>query len=75
MLSSTSLELTGDRRRRERRELPGHGRIEPFDSLDEVDQRDLTQVLDRLSAVREASGEELRQTQMARTLGILLTHD
>ena len=59
-----ALQLSGDRRRRERREAQTAVRIEPLDRLEQADERDLAEVVERLAAVREPSGEELREAHV-----------
>jgi hypothetical protein len=52
-VAEVPLELAGDGRRRERRELQPAIGLEPLDRLEEPDERDLAQVVRGLTAVRE----------------------
>ena len=52
-VAEVALELAGDGRRRERRELQPAIGLEPLDRLEQTDERDLAQVVGRLAAVRE----------------------
>ena len=63
-VAEVTLQLTGDRRRGERRELQAPVGLEALDRLEQSDQRDLAQVVGRLAAVREAAGEELGEAHV-----------
>ena len=58
-VAEVTLELAGDRRRRERRELQPTIGLEPFDRLEQADESDLAEIVERLAAVREATRQEL----------------
>src|ERR1700704_4717406 len=60
-IAEVSLQLAEDRRRRERRELEPTLGVETLDRLQEANQRDLDEVVDRFPAVRESSGQEMRK--------------
>ena len=45
-------------------ENSGRGRVEALDRLQQADQRDLAEVVERLAAVREPPGEELGEAHV-----------
>ena len=55
------LELAVDRRRRERRELQAPIGIEPLDRLEHPHERDLDQIVERLTPIRVATGQVRRE--------------
>ena len=57
LVAKVSLELAFDRRRRERRKLEIAPRVEPFDRFEQADERDLPQVVELLTAIRETTRE------------------
>src|SRR5262249_60073238 len=63
-VAEVALELAENGRSRERRELETPAGIESFHRLEEPNQRDLDQVVDRLTAVRETAGEKVRQRRV-----------
>ena len=64
VVAEVALELTGDRRRGERRELEPAVGFEALDRLEQADERDLAEVVGGLAAVREAAGEELGEAHV-----------
>src|SRR5262249_9737342 len=60
-VAEVALQLAEDGRCRERRELEAPFGLEALDGLQEADEGDLAQVVERLPAIRETSREELAQ--------------
>ena len=59
LVAEVALELAHDGRRRERGELQPAVGFEALDRLQQADERDLAEVVERLAPVREAPCEEL----------------
>ena len=59
-----ALELTQDRGHRERGELEPAVGLEALDRLQQTDEGDLTQVVERLAAVRKAPRQELGESHV-----------
>ena len=59
LVAEVPLQLSDDRRRRERRELQAAFGLEALDGLQQTDERDLAQIVERLAAMLEPSREEL----------------
>src|SRR5207237_530444 len=64
LVAEVALQLTDDRRGGERRELQPPARIEPLDGLQQPEEGDLDEVLDRLAPVLESAGEVLGQADL-----------
>src|SRR5205085_1525629 len=64
LVAEVSLQLSGDRRRGEGGELQAPWRLEALDRLEQPDERDLSEIVERLAPVGEPAREELGQPEI-----------